>query len=473
MCYPPRMAMLAFAAYNWYGRDQNPEWVKWISLLADGLKKDVIHVEDRAYFPIQSAVDSQGAWHDMADSEKSPTPYHTPDEPSQDQQGVEGTAKNDQTRALNALLLDYRLTGNQESLKVARQLAREILRPALWVKTDSEGYPGHEHAIWEGHFHATVHTLFGLLDLADIDNDQYLREFVREGYMHAIRNGVARMGWFPAWIHPAKFGRPAWLAESDEICGVADMVLLGVRLSDEGIGDYWDDVDSIVRNQLATQQVIDLDLMRKAAGTGTHDRELDKFRGGFGLGGPTEIGDNGQIAACCTGNGSQGLYYAWEGITRFNDHVATVNLFLNRASAWMDIDSYLPYEGKVVLHNKQAETAMVRVPGWLTAQDISIAVNGKKVVAPSTGRYLLIAGLKPKDTITLTFAVPETTEKYTIAGTTYTTKFRGSTLIDISPRATGPHSYPLYQRDSWTETRAPMKTKERYVADRLIPLGVY
>jgi len=473
MCYPPRMAMLAFAAYNWYERDQNPEWLKWISLLANGLKKDAIHVDDRAYFPIQSAIDSHGKWHDMADSEKSPTPYHSPDEPSQDQQGVEGTAKNDQTRALSVLVLDHRLNGNKESLELARQLAREILRPALWVHDEGEGYPGSEHAIWEGHVHATVHTLFGLLDLADVDNDQSLREFVREGYMHSIRNGVARMGWFPAWIHPVKFGRPAWLAESDEICGVADMVLLATRLSDEGIGDYWDDVDSIVRNQLSTQQIIDLDLMRKAAGDSSHDKELNKFRGGFGLGGPTNIGENGQTAACCTGNGSQGLYYAWESITRFHDHIATVNLFLNRASAWMDVDSYLPYEGKVVLHNKQAETAMVRIPAWLAGQKILLNVNGRPTSAPKVGTYLLVTNLKPKDTITLTFTVPQTTEKYTIAGTTYTTKFRGSTLIDISPRASGPHSYPLYQRGSLAATKAPMKTKDRYVTDRLIPLGVY
>jgi DUF1680 family protein len=409
----------------------------------------------------------------MAKADKSPTPYHPPDEPSQDQQGVEGTAKNDQTRALSALVLDYRLSGNKLSLELAHQLAREILRPALWVQSDEEGYPGNEHAVWEGHFHATVHTLFGLLDLADVDNDQGLREFVREGYMHAVRNGVVRVGWFPGWIHPTKFGRPAWLAESDEICGVADMVLLAVRLSDEGIGDYWDDVDSIVRNQLSAQQVIDLDLMRKAAGDLAHDQQLERFRGGFGLGGPTDIGENGQIAACCTGNGAQGLYYAWEGITRFRDHTATVNLFLNRSSAWMDIDSYLPFEGKVVLHNKRATTAMVRIPSWLGAKEITISVNGQRRKGATAGRYLLLASLLPNDTITLSFALPETVEKYSIAGKTYTVQFRAGTLVDINPRSAGPHSYPLYQRAAFRAAKAPMKVQKRYVADRLIPLGVY
>ena len=67
----------------------------------------------------------------------------------------------------------------------------------------------------------------------------------------------------------------------------------------------------------------------------------------------------------CSANGSIGLYYAWESITRFRNGVATVNLFLNRASSWMDVNSYLPYEGKVDLHNKEAWMALVRIPNWV------------------------------------------------------------------------------------------------------------
>jgi hypothetical protein len=38
---------------------------------------------------------------------------------------------------------------------------------------------------------------------------------------------------------------------------VGDMVGLGIRLSDAGLGDYWDDVDAVVRNQLVEQQLTD------------------------------------------------------------------------------------------------------------------------------------------------------------------------------------------------------------------------
>lgn len=472
--YPERDGMMAFAILTWYARDQNPAWLSWLHLLATGLKRDAVHVDGRAFYPIQSAIDSQGKWHDIAGGEHAHIPYHTPEEPVSDQQGTEGTAKQDQLRPLTSLVQDFNLNGDRTSLELARELSREVLRPALWANTDAQGYPGAEHGIFEGHFHATVHAFISLLDLAEAENDPWLREFAREGYQSALREGVVRVGWFPAVVEPEKFGRPAWQHTVDEACGVGDMVILAIRLSDAGTGDYWDDVDSIVRNQLTAQQVIDLNLMRRASGANaSHDVLLKRYLGGFGNAGVTSIPAVADIAGCCTGNAAQALYYAWEGITRFHDGEATVNLFLNRASAWMDVDSYLPYEGKVVLHNKQAHTARVRIPSWLGNTPIHATLNGRGIDAPRTGRFLLFEGLNPGDVITLTFAVPRSTEQYTIDGTKYTVTFRGSTVVDIEPRDHSLHSYPLYERERMNAGTAPMHTVRRFVADRLIETQVF
>jgi hypothetical protein len=472
--YPERAAMMAFAILNWHARDQNQTWLAWHQLLVCGLKRDAIHKEDRAYFPIQSAIDPNGQWHDIAGGEHARIPYHTPDEPDSDQQGTEGSAKQDQLRPLSTLVHDYELNRNEESLQLARELSREILRPALWADTDQMGYPGAEHGIFEGHFHATVHTFISLLDLAEADNDDRLKEVAREGYEDALRNGVVQLGWFPAIVKPEKFGRPAWQHTVDEACGVADMVVLAIRLSDAGLGDYWDDVDSIVRNQLTAQQVIDLDLMRRASGTsGDQDALLRRFLGGFGNASATSIPPIADIAGCCTGNGPQALYYAWEGITRFQDGVATVNLFMNRASPWMDVDSYLPYEGQVVLHNKLAQTALIRIPSWLRGLSIDALLNGTVLQPARAGNYLVFEGLKPNDVITLRFEVPRSTQKYMIDGVEYTILLRGSTVTDITPRDSGPHSYPLYQRSQMEAGKTPMHTIRRFVTDRLIETQVF
>src|SRR5437016_11383443 len=122
---------------------------------------------------------------------------------------------------------------------------------------------------------------------------------------------------------------------------------------------------------------------------------------------------------CCSANGSIGLYYAWEGVTRFSDGVATVNLFLNRASKWMDIDSYLPYEGKVDLHNKEARVALVRIPHWVAIPEVKAFINNTSARPAHSGRYLVFDGLRKGTTICLEFPNPETKEGHTIGGNGY------------------------------------------------------
>ena len=46
---------------------------------------------------------------------------------------------------------------------------------------------------------------------------------------------------------------------------LGDMVALGIRLSDYGVGDYSDDVDAVVRNHLCEQQVLSEELLRRVA----------------------------------------------------------------------------------------------------------------------------------------------------------------------------------------------------------------
>jgi hypothetical protein len=187
------------------------------------------------------------------------------------------------------------------------------------------------------------------------------------------------------------------------------------------------------------------------------------------------------FAACCTVNGAQGIYYAWHGITRFDAGVATVNLFLNRAAPWMDIDSYLPYEGKVVLHNKQAHMALVRIPGWVAADKVRCrieppAATGEKksrMVTPArAGNYLVLAGIKKGEQIVLEFPVPIWTDQYTMNGKKYQVTFKGSTVIDIGPRDQG-HYWQFYEREGYRAGKAPMHKVRRFVADRLVPLRTF
>jgi hypothetical protein len=104
--------------------------------------------------------------------------------------------------------------------------------------------------------------------------------------------------------------------------------------------------------------------MRAASG-GVRGRLIARIVGGCGTGEPTAI--RPEINAVATADTAAAFYYAWHGITRFDEEarVAQVNLFLNRVSPWLDVESSLPYEGKVILRNKRANTILVRLPMWL------------------------------------------------------------------------------------------------------------
>lgn len=491
--YPQTNASMMGVIQNRQGLDGNAAWQPWLDLLAKGLRNTAVRVEDRAFFPMQAGIDRQGKWHVMnMESEppygksKRPFEYDPLKEPDSDAMGYEGAARAEVNRAMAFLAKHFRSTGNPESLGVALLLQKFAMKPGMWVANlDEARYPGYEHGIWSGHFHNGTQGLASLLDVALATNSDWMKEFCRETYEHTRRNGIVRIGWFPAWSTPERQGnRPAMLGELTEPCALADMIVDAVRLSDAGLGDYWDDVDSIVRNHLLEQQMTDLEQMRRITRTqpgSSEDERLKRFRGGFAPCDVTKL-HQASVAGCCTANGAQGYYYAWHGITRFDKGIAKVNLFLNRASPWMDIDSELPYAGKVVLHNKLARTALVRVPGWLDGETIRARIvradapDKSADVTPSRfGNLLVFEGLKPKDDVVLEFDVPDSTDRYTIHGKPYTIRFRGSTVVDISPREDDKlPDYRLYLRDHLRDGRvAPRRTVKRFVADKLVPLGAF
>jgi DUF1680 family protein len=393
--------------------------------------------------------------------------FNPSDEPVLEGQGDEGFPKFEQAYPMRAMIRACRRNTDPDVMELVERLKRFDLKPTLWENTTVEGYEGNEHGVFGGHFHGHMNPLLGLLDLAEFQNDTWLKQLVREAYENAVHNGVARTGWYPCWIRPVEYKRSAELRDLAEGCAVVEMVELGVRLSDVGY-DYWDDVEATVRNQMAEQQYCDLEFMRRVANGGPASKDLGRFVGGFTVGHPTAVMPF--VAGCCSANGAIGLYYAWEGITRFSDSVATVNMFLNRASTWMDIDSYLPYEGRVELHNKQARAALVRIPNWVEIEEVKSLVNGHNSRPARSQRYLAFEGLRRGDTIRLEFPNPESQGEYTINDTKYRMTFRGNTVIDIEPRTTDPKLVPAYQRDRYRQQKAPMRTAMRFAAERILPL---
>jgi DUF1680 family protein len=318
-----------------------------------------------------------------------------------------------------------------------------------------------------------------MLEYGRTVGDDRVLEFVRRAYEFTLTQGIPRMGFvncYPAGMNMM------------EGCALGDLVALAIRLSDAGLGDYWDDVDAITRNHLVEQQVTDAGQLARISEAAAEDdcrQKLHPLQGSWdgivartigiyaGTSLPSAIPKPWSMI-CCTGNGTQGLYYAWEGSVRESGDTAQVNLLLNRASRLLDVESSLPYEGLVVIRNKGARRISVRIPSWVSRPGIRPDVNGTPREPDWVGSSLLFDGLRPGDAVTIRFPMKESTERYTVNANTdkaqvYTCTFRGSTLVDISPRDDSSTSYQLYRREHMRGPTAPVKTVERFVADARVP----
>ena len=466
--YPAVNAIFSLACENQYAVDGDQQWLQTINKLGEALHRIAIRVEDRAYYPPECTITHDGKWV-WNTRGIALIPYNPPEEPYMDSQGLEGCVKFEQGYAMRALIRAHKYGSKTDMLELLQRLKTFQLKLGFWENTTLQGMKGNEHGMFYGHFHGNTGPLLALLDLAETTNDAWLKEFVREGYEHALRTGAARLGWVPSWFMPLPSERPESTGEIAEGCAVGEMAQLGVRLTDAGLGDYWDQVDSIIRNQLIEQQITSVELMQRYAKGGASSPYLDRYVGGYGAAAPTWT--RPEVYGCCSANTPIGLYYAWHGITRFNNGVATVNLLLNRASQWVDIDSHLPYEGRVDIRNKQARTILVRVPMWVDTAEVKSSVSGSSTKPAELGRYLVFDGLKPGNTVTVQFPIPESTERYWLAGREFAMTMRGSTVTSVKPELKDPTLIALYQRPQYkTGGKAPLRKTTRFAAEVIPPL---
>ncbi|MCG3149001.1 MAG: hypothetical protein PCFJNLEI_02453 [Verrucomicrobiae bacterium] len=457
-----------------------------IQTLVHGLRRIAVERGDYCYYP------EKGGWGEPCSYPRSG--WLNTDEAQSETEGGEGAVTCMQSHQIYGAAHWYAVSGDPVAFDLAARLSRYVCQSKFWggVPDPSSSAPrvhknipprlpdppftaGHELGHWYSHWHARAITLRGLLEFAIIASDARIMEFVRRSYEFILTRGLPRTGWvntYPGTVNQM------------ESCALGDFLGLAIRLSDIGLGDYWDDVDAIVRNQLVEQQLTRADLLEAVSRQSPHhcaceaaahpgelayDNVIARSMGTFcGTAYPTSI-PTPFVMQCCTGNATQGLYYAWEGCLRETGDHATINLFLNRAGKLVEIASHLPHEGILSVRNKAARRISIRIPHWAQVQATR---NAKPVELDWTGRYVHF-NVAAGDTLALTFPIAETTARYTVNANTpveqiYTCTFRGSTLVDISPRDTAPTNYPLYNRTALRVDQTPMKPHQSFVATRVV-----
>ena len=138
-----------------------------------------------------------------------------------------------------------------------------------------------------------------------------------------------------------------------------------------------------------------------------------------------------------------------------------MNLLLNRASSWADVDSHIPYTGRVDVKVKQPLELFVRIPEWATPDQVRCVVGAQNRPLRVRNRYVQVGAVKPTEVVTLTFPIAERVDEMSIEKQKYTLIRKGNEVVHIDPQGT---ECPLYQRAHYRENQAPSKKVTRFVS---------
>ena len=303
-----------------------------------------------------------------------------------------------------------------------------------------------------------------------------MAQFVRQSFEWAKKKGEITVGYFPENIDNTEY-------EGSETCEVAAMIGLALKLSQAGLGDYWDDADRWTRNQFAENQLRRADWIYWFSEGGlvyprrrvppsqinlltqTVDRVPERNIGAF-AGWPSAndfyIGQGSGIMHCCTGNGTRALYYVWEHIMTYCDGELKVNLLLNRPSRWADVHSYIPYEGQVDVHIKQDCRLKVRIPEWVQPGETLCQVDDAPLEVAWDGRYADVGPVLAGQVVQITFPIRERVHEVDIEKQRYLLIVKGNDVVNIDPPG---RFCPFYQRDHYREDTVRWRRAVRFVSD--------
>ena len=433
----------------YYLRDKNPIWKKINEQMIDRLIELAIHKDDYSYFP--SYLFEPNAKFDLNRPEAA---------------APQGIGAGETTgRVIQGLAQFYKVTGYEPARELAGKVSRFMRHHAGYFNEAGEFISE------EKYFHAHTIVLLSMLEHALAAGDKELMEFVRRSYEWAKSpeaSSSSLIGFFPM------------ATKADEVscegCNIADMIALALKLTEGGAGDYYEDAERWTRNQFAEAQLTQTDWVYRVAGQqpklsevpeyATADRVPERNIGAFASwSAANQFWNEGiGISHCCTGNAARSIYYIWQHILDYKAGQLRLNMLLNRASPWVDVHSYIPYEGQVDLKvKKTCSRVLVHAPQWIdTGSDqIAATVNGKARALSWEGRYIHLGEVKNGQTVIVKFPIAERTVKETIGNLKYTLVLKGNSLVHIDPPG---KKGPLYLRDHYRENQVRWRKVKRFVS---------
>ncbi len=142
-----------------------------------------------------------------------------------------------------------------------------------------------------------------------------------------------------------------------------------------------------------------------------------------------------------------------------------MNLLLNRVSRWADVESYIPYEGRVQVKVKQPLELSLRIPEWVAPEQAKCEVDGQERKLGWNGRYAKVGNVGAGSIVRLTFPIAERSEVVWIEKRRYKIVRKGNEVVSIDPPGI---KHPLYQREHFRADKARTRKVLRFVSGEML-----
>ena len=208
-------------------------WRERLERIINRMAELMVYKDDYCYYPIMAAA---------------PGASVSPDMGKPDPDCIHEAGGLCAGHLIQALCYAYRATNYKPALELAGKLA-------IYLKDHCGCYDLEGRFLGVAHTHMHVRSLSGLLEYGLLTENSNIIEFCRKSYAYARLTGHPTVGFFPSLPGPdaAYYDNStrATLEPIMEGCSAADMVAVAIKLSQGGVGDYWDDADRYVRNHFS------------------------------------------------------------------------------------------------------------------------------------------------------------------------------------------------------------------------------
>src|SRR5262249_3252362 len=156
-------------------------------------------------------------------------------EPMSERWGGEGSTLCYHGHQIQGLMRWVAQSGDEQALEFARKLVTFCMLPRFWGTTPEQlMVAGAEQGHVDSHVQGRAFGFRGLLQCGLVTGAGHIKQFVRRSYEYIRPLSMPRLGYMSC-VGPGKF------APYCESCARGDWVAVGIRVSDAGVGDYWDD----------------------------------------------------------------------------------------------------------------------------------------------------------------------------------------------------------------------------------------